>query len=112
MVNNEKQRIFIIKKGKVNVLTNRYGSDQEHRKIVKVIDLSKNTVEVSDNIYGYTAVFSNRPARLEAIAKDFTPTYSINREDFLSCIVPNGKDFQYYHEIKSRIDQSDRCEEW
>ena len=37
---NEKERIYIIKKGKVNVSMSRYGSDQEHRKVLKVIDMN------------------------------------------------------------------------
>ena len=91
----------------------RYGHDQEHRKVLKVIDMSeKNQAEVCDNVYGYTLVFSNRPAKLEALAKDFTSTYSINKEDFICCVNQNHKDFEYYHEVKSRIDQSIFCEEW
>ena len=88
----------------------RYGSDQEHRKVLKVIDMSeKEELEVCDNIYGYTLVFSNRPVKLQAIAKDFTSTYSIDREDIQYCINQNKKDFEYYHEVKCRIDQSTFC---
>jgi predicted transcriptional regulator len=44
---------------------NRYGSDQEHRRVLKIIDTSnKEHIPVTDNVYGYTAVFSNRPVKL------------------------------------------------
>lgn len=57
--------MYIIKKGKIAVSMKRYGSDQEHRKVLKVIDMSeKEELEVCDNIYGYTLVFSNRPVKL------------------------------------------------
>jgi hypothetical protein len=90
---------------------NRYNSNQEHRKLLKVVN-TKTHDDVSDNIYGYTTVFSNRPVRLEAIAKEFTSTYSVNNCEFLECIRQNVHDFEYYHEIKCRIDQSSFCEEW
>ncbi|MCB0369253.1 MAG: hypothetical protein KDD45_07290 [Bdellovibrionales bacterium] len=73
---------------------NRFGSGYEHGKLLKVINMSKKAEEtVSDNIYGYTGVFSNRPAKLEAIAKDFTSTYSVDKDDILFCIHQNSKDF-------------------
>ena len=57
--------MYIVKKGKIAVSMKRYGSDQEHRKVLKVIDMSeKEELDVCDNIYGYTLVFSNRPVKL------------------------------------------------
>ena len=92
---------------------NRYKTDEEHRKVLRTIDTSKrHPHEVTDNIYGYTSVFSNRPVTLEAIAKSFTSTYSVSQEDLFLCIGKTQADFEYYHEIKSRIDQSSICEEW
>ena len=68
---------------------NKYG-DMEHQKVLKVIDMSKkSTLEVSDNIYGYTAALSNRPVKLKAISKTFTSTYSVNKEDFMFCVHQN-----------------------
>lgn len=58
---------------------NRYGSNQEYRKLLRVINTATHA-EVSDNIYGYTSAFSNRPVRLHAIAKEFTSTYSVNSD--------------------------------
>lgn len=78
---NSKPRVYIIRKGKIDITMNRYGSDQEHRKVLKVIDTAlKPNLQVYDNIYGYTVVFSNRPVKLEAIAKDFTSTYSVDKD--------------------------------
>ena len=109
----KEDRIYIIKKGRVDISMNRYRSNQEHLKVMKVINTkTKSHVEVSDNIFGYTAVFSNRPVRLVAVAKDFTSTYSVSKSDILFCVHQNHSDFEYYHEIKSRIDQSIFCEEW
>lgn len=62
---NGKDRIYIIKKGKIAISMNRYGSDQEHRKVLKIIDTKKKShLPVTDNVYGYTKVFSNRPVKL------------------------------------------------
>lgn len=71
---------------------NKYGTNQEYRKLLKVIDTRK-LQEVSNNIYGYTTAFSNRPVNLEAIANDFTSTYSVSKEEFLECIYQNTQDF-------------------
>lgn len=61
---------------------------------MKIIDTkTKKHIEVSDNVYGYTAVFSNRPVKLEAISKDFTSTYSVSKNDFLFCVNQNRQDF-------------------
>lgn len=90
---------------------NRYGSNQDHRRLLKVIDSARHA-DVADNIYGYTTVFSNRAVRLEAVAKEFTSTYSVTKEEFLDCVRQNVNDFEYFHEIKCRIDQSSFCEEW
>lgn len=103
--------MYIIKHGRIDVFMNRYGSNKEYKKLLKVISTDHHT-EVADNIYGYTTAFSNRPVRLEAIAKEFTSTYSVNSEEFLECMRQNRFDFEYYHEVKSRIDQSSFCEEW
>jgi len=109
--NTGTDKIYIIKRGRVAISMNRYGSDQEHRKVLKIIDSHKSEhLTVTDNIYGYTAVFSNRPVKLEAVSKDFTSTYSVTKEEFEFAIRQNDKDYEYYHEIKCRIDQSNFCE--
>ena len=61
---------------------NRFGGS-EHRKLLKIIDTSKARTEVLDNIYNYTTVFSNRSVKLDAIAKEFTSTYSVTKDQFL-----------------------------
>ena len=48
--------------------------------------------EISDNIYGYTAVISNMPCALDATASQFTSSFYINRKDFEKCINNKGSD--------------------
>ncbi len=63
-----KERIYIIKLGKIDVYSQRKNNKKGNRHILKTV---KNNLEkeVSDNVYGYTAVISGRPVRLYAIAK-------------------------------------------
>lgn len=53
------------------------------------IDESK---EISDNVYGYTAMISNKPCYLEAVASDFTASLFISKEDFEVCVNKNNLD--------------------
>lgn len=89
----------------------RFGSNQDQRKLLRVISIEADA-GVSNNIYGYTVAFSNRPVRLEAVASEFSSTYSISKEHFMQCVNLDKRDFEYYHEIKCRIDQAAFCEEW
>ena len=56
-------RIFIIKQGKVKVFMNRFGSNSNQKKLLKIITIDPFS-EVTDNLYGYTTAFSNRPVYL------------------------------------------------
>jgi hypothetical protein len=85
-------RVFIIKQGTVEVYLNRFGSNQNQKKLLKTITITPLS-EVTDNIYGYTSAISNRPVYLHAVAKDFTATYSISKEDFLECVNLDSRDF-------------------
>jgi hypothetical protein len=38
---------------------------------------------VADNCYGYTAALSSRKIRMQAIAKEFTSAYYIDKDKFL-----------------------------
>lgn len=110
-------RLFIVKHGRIDVFMTRFagpqerGCGQERRKLLKVI-ASAGRAEVSDNVYGYTAAFSNRGVRLEAVAAEFTSTYSVAAEEFLAAVRRNAHDFEYFHEVKSRIDQGAFSEQW
>ena len=80
-----KERIYIIKLGKIDVYSQRKGNRKGNKHVLKAIksDLSK---EVSDNVYGYTAVVSRRPVRLYAIAKEYTSGYYMDKQKFIeSC---------------------------
>lgn len=107
-----------MKHGRIDVFMTRFAGPQERlscghdrRKLLKVI-ASAGRAEVSDNVYGYTAAFSNRGVRLEAVAAEFTSTYSVAAEEFLAAVRRTASDFEYFHEVKSRIDQGAFSEQW
>lgn len=104
-----KERIYIIKVGKIDVYSQKKGNKRRNKRTLKTI---KNTLEkeVSDNIYGYTAVISTRPVHLYAIAKEYTSAYYIDKKNFMECVLDKDVDFEYFHEIKSKIDQADLWE--
>ena len=87
------KRLYIIKNGSVSVMMSLDGS---HKKNMKIININQGS-EVSNNVYGYTSVFSNRPVRLEASAREFTSTYSIGKQSFVNCVGKNIHDREYYH---------------
>lgn len=66
--------------------------------------------DISDNCYGYSAAISTRNTKLYAISKVFSSCYYIDKSAFLECVKEKSADFEYYHEIKSRIDQAKICE--
>jgi hypothetical protein len=71
---------------------NRFMTQQEIKKLLKTIE-SPNSIEVSNNLYGLTAIISNRPVGLSAVAKDFTSTYFIGKKQFLECVAVEYLDF-------------------
>lgn len=77
-----KERIYIIKMGKVDVYSQRKGNKKGNKSVLRCIqsDLDK---EVSDNVYGYTAVISTRPVNLYAISKEYSSAYYIDKHKFL-----------------------------
>lgn len=76
------ERIYLINKGKVDIYLDRFGQnrslDRRLLKTITVVDKEK----VCENIYGYTAVISNRPCALDATASQFTSLVYINKKDF------------------------------
>ena len=76
---------------------------------MKTIKINE-TNTIRQNIYGYTAVISLRPSALDAVSSEFTSCYYIEKDQFLKCVNNCSVDFQYYHEIKCRIDQSQFCQ--
>jgi hypothetical protein len=104
-----KERIYIIKSGKIHIYAERLGCKRGMNTPLKVIE---NTIkrEVSDNCYGYSTVVSTRATKIYAMSKDFTSCYYIEKPHFLDCAGEKLPDFEYYHEIKSKIDQAKSCE--
>ena len=104
-----KQRIYLIKSGKINIHADRSDGKKKMGMLLKTIESNKEK-QIYDNCYGYTAVISERPVNLYAIAKDFTSAYYVEKADFLDCTKGQTYDFEYFHEIKSKLDQSNITE--
>jgi signal-transduction protein with cAMP-binding, CBS, and nucleotidyltransferase domain len=99
-----KERIYIIKSGKLEIYTdNSHGLRKNFKKLLKTIEPKSNT-GISDNVYGYTTVISNKPLKFNAISKDFTCVYSIDKNNFMDCVHENKLDSEYYFEIKANLD--------
>lgn len=80
-----KERIFIVKSGKLEIYTNScHGFKKNFKKLLKTIEPK---ASVSDNVYGYTSVFTNRHVKLNAISKEFTSIFYIEKNSFLECVV-------------------------
>ena len=80
-----KERIYIIKLGKVDFYRSLKGNKKQAQKVIKSINVTLNT-EVSNNSFGYTAVFGRKPTDLIAISRDFTSAYYVDKDDLLHCI--------------------------
>jgi hypothetical protein len=73
--------------------------------MIKSLKVELNT-EVCNNSFGYTAVIGSKPTVLEVISRDFTSAYYIDKDKFFRCVNETPTDFEYYHEIKDKIEQS------
>lgn len=62
--------------------------------------------EVANNSFGYTAVIGRKPTALEVVSRDFTSAYFIDKDKFMRCVNESVPDFEYYHEIKDKLEQS------
>lgn len=73
-----KERIYIIKCGKIQIYLGRVSGRKEFNNTLKTIS---NTIEseVTDNCYGYSSVVSMRPVKLFAVSKDFTSCYYLDK---------------------------------
>lgn len=80
-----KERIYIIKNGTIDIFAERTGRKRGLNNLLKTItcDLDK---EVSDNCFGYSAVISNKPNKMYAIAREFTAAYYLSKDKFLEAI--------------------------
>lgn len=81
------------------------------QKALKTLEISS-TRGVQFNVYGYSALISGLKVSLKAIAKDYSICYSISREHFLEALALNNQDGEYFHEIRSRIEESYCKEAW
>jgi signal-transduction protein with cAMP-binding, CBS, and nucleotidyltransferase domain len=47
-------------------------------------------------IYGYACLFSGKPSRIKAVAKNFAVCYYLEHQDVLECIGRSSDDFERY----------------
>jgi CRP-like cAMP-binding protein len=78
----DRERIYIVRSGKVDVYAEKAGSKRGMKNPLKSIknSLSK---DISDNCYGYSAVLSARSTKLYAISKEFSSCYYVEKSAFL-----------------------------
>jgi hypothetical protein len=73
-----KERIYIIKSGTIDIFAERTGRKRGLNNLLKTIQCNIDK-EVSDNCYGYTAVISDRPLKMYALAREFTSAYYLTK---------------------------------
>ena len=66
--------------------------------------------DVHFNVYGYSSMISGLKINLQAVARDYSICYFVDRETLMSAIDESEKDFEYYHEIRSQVEES-KCKE-
>ena len=71
------------------------------------IDPSK---EVYFNVYGYTALVSGLKVNLRAVARDYSICFCVSREGLMEAMQNSKEDIEYFHEIRSRIEEN-ACKE-
>lgn len=91
-----RERIYIIRSGKVHIYADREGSKRGMYTPLKSIE-SEAKKDISDNCYGYTGAISSRPSKIYDISKDFTSCYYIEKPTFLESAYEKRDDFEYYH---------------
>jgi hypothetical protein len=102
-------RVYIIKSGKIDIFATRNGRRRGLNNRLRTIEASLSQ-EVSDNCYGYTAAIASRPLKMYAIAEDVTSAYYLTKKMFLEAISEYVTDYEYYSELKDKIDLSSCCE--
>lgn len=92
----DRERIYIVKQGRVSVHVSRVFGNKRFKNALKTIS---NTVdsEVSDNCYGYTAAISARTVNLFAISKTFTSAYYVEKDKFTEAVFEKIPDAEFYH---------------
>ena len=51
-------------------------------------------------------MIGGKPTDLQAVSSDFTSAYYISKDKFLNCFNEKSTDYEYYHEVKDKIEQS------
>ena len=93
-------------RGKVDISANLYSKHKLlTRKILETLHIDHQK-DVHFNAYGYSSLISGLKINLCAIARDYSICYCIDKENFLSAACENSADFEYFHEIRSKIEES------
>lgn len=83
--------IYIIKNGEVEIL---FGNSN-HLKTVRICK--------KGDTFGEYAFFTGKEQNFSVRSSDFTNTFALNKDDFLSIISKNSKDFERFNEIKEKL---------
>lgn len=103
------EKLYVLFRGKVDVEANFDRSFR--RKSLKVLEVNEQR-DVQFNVYGYSALISGMRINLRAVAKDYSICYVIDKEGFLEALAESPRDFEYFHEIRSRVEESSCKEVW
>ena len=99
--------MYLLTKGKmdVQVFNPKNTSSSSLIKCVRSIEVDS-TKDVQFNVFGYSALISGLIINLKGIFKDYSICYKVDKEDIMKIIVEDKNDFEYFHEIKGRIEQN------
>lgn len=69
-----RERLYIISKGSVDIITEKRCNNRAFaEKVIKSIEVNEDVMShlYTNAIYGYANLFSGRPSRIKAVAKNF-----------------------------------------
>lgn len=96
-------KMYIVTNGKIDVYTERKSANKVYcRKHIKTIERDPKK-EVHNNVFGSTSLFTGKPGNLSAVSKDFAVCYALDYADILEILKDDDKDFEYYHETRSKL---------
>ena len=100
--------MYILNRGKLDIAANFNLRPQNRKKLLTMeIDPSK---EVHFNVFGYSSLISGLKVHLSAIARDYSICFYVDKDTLWSAVQNNSADFEYFHSIKSKVEES-RCKE-
>lgn len=83
---SNKDKLFIVTKGQIDVYIERKSGSRLHlKKHLKTVQRALHK-EVFSNVYGCVSLFTGRPSRLTAVAKDFVICYALDFADIIEMV--------------------------